>query len=400
MRKVGLAILGYGTVGQGVAKIIQDKMDLISFYSNCELEIKRVLEIDFDRPRQVELPREIFTDNIDDIISDDSIEIVVEVTSALDPAKDMIVRALESGKSVVSANKAAISRYYEDLSSLAKEKNVHFLYEASVAGGIPILKPLTDIVMHNEIDRVRGILNGTGNYILSKMTEEGLDYSEVLKEAQALGYAEADPSSDVNGTDTLRKLRILSTIAFRQRVGEEDILLEGISKITAEDIINLDEMHRTIKLIGDAWVEDGEVKAVVQPVAVYSDSYFASVTDAYNSVTVHGDVVGELKFYGSGAGMLPTGDAIMRDILDIVMTRQSKSQYGVGQNRPVKSSDIRGDFYIRYNPSKADLSSYGGEEISQDPRIVVVEDINLKEAMDKLKADEDALIIRLEGEDY
>lgn len=400
MDKIGIAILGYGTVGQGVAKIIQDKADLISAYTGFELEIKRVLEINLDAERQVKLDKDLFTDDIDDIVNDSDIDIVIEVTSALEPAKDMIIKSLSSGKSVVTANKAVVSKYFEEITALADEKDLYFLYEASVGGGIPIIKALYDVVMQNEINRVRGILNGTCNYILTKMTEEGLDYDEVLKEAQELGYAEADPTSDINGTDTLRKLRILSTIAFRQKVLEEDILIEGISNITAEDIINLDEMDRTIRLIGDAWIENDEVMAVVQPVAVYSDSYFASVNEAFNSVTVHGDMVGELKFYGSGAGMLPTGNAIVNDVIDIILQRQCKLKYGEGNKIKVDSTDIHGDFYIRFNPEKVDLSEYKTEEISSEPRVIIAEDVNLKKMMTKLKDDEDSVIIRLEGEDY
>lgn len=292
----------------------------------------------------VDIDKNLLTTDFDEIINDSSIDIVVEVTSSVDQAKDMMLKAMKNGKHVVSANKAAISKYFPELNDLARDMNLHFLHEAAVAGGIPVLKPLGDLVMENEITRVRGILNGTCNCILSKMTEEGLDYSDVLKEAQDLGYAEADPSADVEGFDTHRKLRILSTMAFRQEVSEDDILVDGISKITADDIRILKDNGRTIKLIGDSYIEDNKIKACVAPVGVYSDSYFASVRGAFNSVTVFGDMVGELKFYGQGAGMLPTANAIINDIIDIIFDRQSKVRLGEGLNRKIDSSDIRADF--------------------------------------------------------
>lgn len=400
MTKVGVGLLGYGVVGQGVAKIIQDKAESIKDYTGYDIEIKRVLEINLDKEMQVDLAKDIFTDDIADIVNDPDIDIVVEVTSALEDAKDMIKKAMENDKHIVTANKAVVSRYYEELSRLASQRDLYFLYEAAVAGGIPIIKPLCELVVQNKISRVRGILNGTCNYILSKMTEEGHGYDTVLKEAQDLGYAEADPTSDVDGSDTLRKLRILSTIAFEQKLVEEDILLEGIYKISSEDISNMAKKNRTIKLIGDAWIEDDQIRAVVQPVAVSSDSYFASVKDAYNSVTVYGDMVGELKFYGSGAGMLPTGNAVVNDIIDIAAKRRDLAQYGARRNRKISSEGIYGDFYIRYNPSKLNLSQYRTREISSEPKVVIAENVNLKEVMDKLKADEDSVIIRLEGEDY
>lgn len=399
MEKILIGLLGYGTVGQGVAKIIQDKKNLLKEFTGYEFEIKKVLVNNLDKEREIKLPDQLFTTNADDILNDSEIDIVVEVISAIEPAKDMIIKAMENGKSVVSANKAVISKYFEEFNEIAEKNNVHFLYEASVAGGIPVIKPLHDIVMQNEINRVRGILNGTCNYILSKMSENNQGYDEVLKEAQKLGYAEADPSSDVNGDDTLRKLRLLSTIAFKQKVSEENIILEGISRIKAEDIENLDKLNKTIKLIGDAWVENENIMAVVQPVAVEKGTYFASVNDAYNSVTINGDIVGELKFYGSGAGMLPTGNAVMNDVIDIALDRQSPNVCGLGKQRNLNSQNIQGDFYIRYNPNKL-KSSHDKNSGEVNSKVMLLEDVKLTDLQNKLKDNKDAVIIRLEGADY
>lgn len=399
MGKILIGLLGYGTVGQGVAKIIQDKKNLLKEFTGYDFEIKKVLVNNLDKKREVKLPEQLFTTNADEILNDSDIDIVIEVISAIEPAKDMILKAMENGKSVVSANKAVISKYFEEFNEVAEKNNVHFLYEASVAGGIPVIKPLHDIVMQNEINRVRGILNGTCNYILSKMSENNQGYNEVLKEAQKLGYAEADPSSDVNGDDTLRKLRILSTIAFKQQVREENIILDGISNIKAEDIENLAKFNKTIKLIGDAWIENNEIMAVVQPVAIDKGTYFASVNDAYNSVTINGDIVGELKFYGSGAGMLPTGNAVMNDVIDIALDRQSQKVYGLGKQRNINSQNIQGDFYIRYNPNKLKTSNdKNSKEVNS--KVMFLEDVKLTDLQNKLKDDKDAVIIRLEGADY
>ncbi|NVF10553.1 homoserine dehydrogenase [Anaerococcus sp. AGMB00486] len=397
-RIVGIAILGFGTVGQGVYKIIKEKHDSIMYYTNAEIDIKKILVRNFNKEYKVEIDRNLLTNNFEEILNDDAIDIIVEVTSSIDQAKDMMVMAMNKGKDIVSANKAAISKYFNELNDLARDNNLHFLHEAAVAGGIPVLKPLGDLVMENDITRVRGILNGTCNFILSKMTEEGEDYENVLKKAQELGYAEADPSSDVDGIDTLRKLRILSTMAFRQDVDENDILLEGISNIKACDIKNLAKLNRTIKLIGDAWVEDEKIKAIVQPVAVYSNSYFASVREAYNSVTVYGDMVGELKFYGAGAGMLPTANAVTNDIIDILFDRQSKVRLGEGLNRQITKDEIKGDFYVRYNSEIISLDSFKRKKLTNESYLI--KNCQYEKLKRALKKDSNSIIIRLESEDY
>ncbi|MDO5719097.1 MAG: homoserine dehydrogenase, partial [Tissierellia bacterium] len=272
--------------------------------------------------------------------------------------------------------------------------------EASVGGGIPIIKPLYDIVKLNRVKRVRGIMNGTCNYILSKMTEEGSGYLDVLKEAQELGYAEADPSSDVNGDDTLRKLRILSTIAFKQPILEDEILMDGISKINASDIKLLGENGRVIKLIGDTWNEDGIIKSIVQPVAVFKGSYFSSVNGAFNSITVEGDMVGELKFYGSGAGMLPTANAVLTDCLDIILENQKTETHGIGCDLEVKSDTISGKFYIRYEDENKELDSYADEVLSESPYIIITKEVELEKIKPLVSDDENTAIIRMEDGDY
>lgn len=400
MKKVNLGLLGFGTVGQGVAKIIGEKSDSLGRYLDAELVVKRVLVKDASKKREVKLDESVFTLDYLDIVNDPDIDIVIELTGCIEEAYNMIVASLNAGKHVVTANKAVISQYFEEFTALAKEKGLNFLYEASVGGGIPIIKPLYDVIKLNDVKRVRGIMNGTCNYILTNMTQDGADYFDVLKEAQKLGYAEADPSSDVDGFDTMRKLRILSTVAFKQPIMEDEIVMNGISKLNALDINLLADLNRVIKLIGDAWVEDDKVKAVVQPVAVHRGSYFSSVNQAYNSITVQGDMVGELKFYGSGAGMLPTANAVLTDCMDIVLQNQKPETYGVGLGRGVDSGSISGEFYVRYDDKKADLDDLKERELNESPKVIITKKVNLVDLLGSLADDENASIVRLESEDY
>lgn len=400
MKKVNLGLLGFGTVGQGVAKIIGEKSDSLGKYLDAELVVKRVLVKDISKTREVKLNESAYTLDYLDIVNDPEIDIVIELTGCIDEAYKMITESLNAGKHVVTANKAVISQYFEEFTALAKEKGLNFLYEASVGGGIPIIKPLYDVIKLNDVKRVRGIMNGTCNYILTNMTQDGADYFDVLKEAQKLGYAEADPSSDVDGYDTMRKLRILSTVAFKQPIMEDEIVMGGISKLNALDINLLAGMGRVIKLIGDAWVEDDKVKAVVQPVAVHSGSYFSSINQAYNSITVQGDMVGELKFYGSGAGMLPTANAVLTDCMDIVLQNQKPETYGIGLRRDVDSNSISGEFYVRYDDGKVDLDDLKDRELNENPKVIVTKRVNLADLLSKLANDENASVVRLESEDY
>ncbi len=397
MKKVKLGLLGFGTVGQGVAKIIEEKSDILFNYLGAELEISKILVKDLNKSREVKVSDELLTLNYEEVVNNPGIDIIIELTGCIEEAYKMIVTSLNNGKHVVTANKAVVSEYFEEFTALAYEKGLNFLYEASVGGGIPIIKPLYDVLKLNDIKRVRGIMNGTCNYILSNMTEKGADYKDVLTEAQDLGYAEADPSSDVDGPDTLRKLRILSTIAFKQNINEDQILLDGISKLSSLDIKLLSERNKVIKLIGDAWVEGETLKAIVQPVAVHKGSYFSSVNQAYNSITVEGDMVGELKFYGSGAGMLPTANAVLTDVMDIIKCNQKPEIYGTRLNRSIDSESINGEFYVRYD-GDYDLGDKVVEVLSEDPKVVITKRISLVELKNAIG--DNASIVRLEAEDY
>lgn len=353
MKNIGL--LGLGTVGSGIIEILEIRKEEIKNLTGHDIRIKKVLVRDLNKKRDITLEPDLLTTNYDEILSDEEIDIIVEVTGDLEMSYKYISDALTRRKHVVTANKAVVSKYFEKLSSLAADNKVAFLYEASVGGGIPVLKPLKDALFLNEITEVQGILNGTCNYILTRMIDEGRNYEAVLRNAQKLGYAEADPTADIEGHDTLRKLRILATLAFQGQIREEDILLNGISTITSYDIDYIKNMNSTVKLIGEAKIVEDGFTAVVQPTIIKNSNYFANVNMAYNSVAFKGNNVGELKFYGAGAGKLPTANAVLSDVLDIIMGTYRKGN-PLGQ-RVLKNlnSKIRGKYYLRVSDCNAEI---------------------------------------------
>ncbi|MCR3956338.1 MAG: homoserine dehydrogenase [Gudongella sp.] len=344
---INIGLLGFGTVGQGVYRILQDKGEDLKALLGLEIEVKSILVRDLYKERVTEVPLSKLTLNPDDIVSDDSIDIIVEVTGDVDLSYRIISKAFERGKHVVTANKAVVSAYFEELSHLAEENRVSFLYEASVAGGIPVLKPLKDQIRLNRISRIQGILNGTCNYILTRMTDEGLAYDEVLKEAQKLGYAEADPSSDVEGIDTMRKLRIISTIALGASITEDDIICDGIDKVSDLDIELLMDRGMKVKLIAEARKVEKGYQAIVQPKALPVASYFAGVNGAYNGISMDGNYSGTLGFQGPGAGMYPTANAIITDVIDCILETQKKDSPLRGRKLENRNEDIAATYYLR-----------------------------------------------------
>lgn len=352
---IGIGLLGLGTVGTGVVEILEKRQEELKSLIGKEIRIKKILVKNLNKKREIQIEENVITSDFEEILNDKDISIVVELTGDLEQSYKYIKAAINSGKNIVTANKAVVSKYFEELSSLAAEKNLAFLYEASVGGGIPILKPLKEELALNKITEVQGILNGTCNYILTNMFNGGLDYKEVLKIAQDMGYAEADPTADVEGHDTLRKLRILGTLALQGKIDENDILLEGISKITSFDIEQIKAMNSTLKLIGEVKELDGGFTALVQPTIIKEDSYFANVSMAFNSVVFTGDNVGELKFYGSGAGKLPTANAVLGDVIDII-----KGSYRKGNplgERELKNlnAEFKSEYYLRISLSNEDI---------------------------------------------
>lgn len=313
---IKVAILGIGTVGSGTYKIIESQKDEFPYKTGSQLEVSKILVRNKNKKREG-VDESLITDDWSEIINDDSINIVIEVMGGIEPARTYITEALKKGKSVVTANKDLIASYGHELLDLAKENKCDILFEAAVAGGIPIIRPLKQCLAANRIEEVMGIVNGTTNFILSKMTDEGMEFADALKLAQDLGYAEADPTADIEGYDAARKVAIMASIAFNSRVTFDDVYTEGISKISAKDIKYAKELDCDIKLLGVAANTEGGIEVRVHPMLIPSDHPLAGVKDSFNAVFVKGDAVGDTMFYGKGAGELPTASAIMGDVLDV-----------------------------------------------------------------------------------
>lgn len=401
---INIGLLGFGTVGQGVYKILEEKREELSLNLGEEISIKKILVRDFEKKREVEVPLEKLTLDPNQIMNDKDIDVLVEVTGDLDLSYRLIQQAFKAGKHVVTANKAVVSAYFEELSQMAEDYGVYFLYEASVAGGVPIIKPLMDQIRLNQIHRVQGILNGTCNYILTRMTEEGLSYEEALKEAQRLGYAEADPTSDVKGLDSMRKLRILSTLALGASIKEEDIICSGIDFITDQDIDILLKRGRKIKLMGEAKEVPEGYEAIVQPKAVLIENYFAGINGADNSVSIEGNHVGILGFKGPGAGMYPTANAILCDVLDCVLQTQLKKNPLRSRELKNINQDIKSRYYVRIIKNDETLKNpqeFIHHVMMDDGHMVAFETIELKrqDVLDRFESVNDNAFVLIALED-
>ncbi len=311
---INIAVLGYGTVGSGVVEVINTNGKQINQRIGEELNVKYVLDLrDFpDDPVQ-----EKIVHDFDMILKDEDVQIVVEVMGGIEPAYTFVKSSLEAGKSVATSNKALVAKHGAELLSIAKEKDINFLFEASVGGGIPIIRPLNTSLTADEIEVITGILNGTTNYMLTKMFYEGADYDTVLKEAQDKGYAERNPEADVEGYDACRKIAILSSLISGQQVDFEDIYCEGITEITVEDMKYAKALGMTIKLLASMRRYAGKrLHAIVAPCMLAPEHPLYNVNDVFNAIFVHGNVLGDAMFYGSGAGKLPTASAVVADVVD------------------------------------------------------------------------------------
>jgi len=312
MREIKVAILGMGTVGGGIYNLIEQEREAIMHKEGVKLVVKKTLALDYS----VDVPEDIKARDIDEIISDDEIEIVAEVMGGLNPAKEFELKCLRAGKTVVSANKDMISQNWPELEAAAKESGAGFYFEAAVGGGIPILRALSDSMQANSINMIYGIVNGTTNYILTRMADDGLDFADVLKEAQELGYAEANPTSDVEGYDARYKLSILASMAFHGRVPVDKIYCEGITNVTKLDIEIAGEMGYVVKLLAIGKKgKDGTVEVRVHPTMLPRDHALSSIKGSFNAIFINGSAVGEMMWYGKGAGDLPTASALVSDML-------------------------------------------------------------------------------------
>lgn len=308
-----IAVMGYGTIGSGVVEVIRTNSASINQKAGDEINVKYVLDL---RDFPGDPVEKILVHDFDTILNDDEVKIVVEVMGGVEPAYTFVKKCLLKGKSVCTSNKELVAKHGPELIKIARENNINFLFEASVGGGIPIIRPLVSSLTADEIEEITGILNGTTNFILTKMTDEGWDFDVALKTAQDLGYAERKPEADIEGYDACRKIAILSSLAFGSHVDYEDIYTEGISKITATDIKYAKKMGCAIKLLASSRKEDNHFYAMVAPFMVSKNHPLYSVNNVFNAIFVKGNMLGDAMFYGSGAGKLPTASAVVADVVD------------------------------------------------------------------------------------
>ncbi len=336
-----VGVLGCGNVGGPLVELIAAQGDAIESRTGVRLAVTRVAVRDLSKPRPAGIDVALLTDDAGAVVADPDIDLVVELIGGVDPARELILAALKAGKPVITGNKALLATAGAELFEAAEDAGVDLLFEAAVAGGIPIIRPLRESLVGEQITRVLGIVNGTTNFILTRMAESGADYEEALAEAQALGYAEADPTADVEGYDAGAKVAIIASIAFGAAVVADDVHHEGITRITAKDIESADRLGYVIKLIGVAeQAPTGEIGVRVHPAMVPLAHPLASVREAFNAVFVEGTSVGELMFYGRGAGGGPTASAVLGDLVDAAVNRKKGSHASIGRLGPARISSI------------------------------------------------------------
>lgn len=351
MDTINIGLLGFGTVGKGVADILKTNSNEITTRSESKIIIKKALvqNLEKERPYNDSID---FTVNPDDVLNNPEIDIVVEAMGGIEPAKSYILAALQNKKNVVTANKDLLALHGTELFEAAQKNKRDLLFEASVGGGIPIISVIRQSLTANKMTSVIGIINGTTNYILTNMTEQGRDFSEVLAEAQEMGFAEADPTSDVEGLDAARKLAILSTLAFNSNISFQDVFAEGISAVTPQDIQYAEELGCVIKLLAIAKNQEDGIEVRVHPALLPKSHPLANIRGVYNAVYIVGNAVEDTMYYGKGAGSLPTGSAVVSDIIQVIRNMKANSTGMLGSayfnNSPIKASDnFRTGYYIR-----------------------------------------------------
>jgi homoserine dehydrogenase len=370
---INIAVLGYGTVGSGVVEVIRTNGKRINQRIGDELKIKYVLDL---RDFPGDPVEEILVHSFDTILEDAEVKIVVEVMGGIEPAYTFVKSCLLAGKSVATSNKALVAMHGAELLSIAHDKGINFLFEASVGGGIPIIRPLNSSLTADEIEEITGILNGTTNYMLTKMFYEGANYDEVLKEAQDKGYAERNPEADVEGYDACRKIAILSSLISGQQVDFEDICCEGITAITAQDMLYAKALGMTIKLLASSKRHGNHLHAMVAPFLIGKEHPLYSVNGVFNAIFVHGNVLGDAMFYGSGAGKLPTASAVVSDVVDCAKHLNRNIMTMWKQDKLILQSvrDIKRRFLIRVSGAPDDIiddikDAFGEIEIVEVPEL-------------------------------
>lgn len=429
---INVGIIGFGIVGSGTAKVLLENNDILRERLGFELNLKRISDLDIKRDRGIKVPEGVLTTDVNDIFNDPDIQIVVELIGGIRPAKDFLIKAIQKGKHVVTANKALLATEGADIFNAAQQAGVEVGYEASVAGAIPIIKVMKESLIANRIKAIYGIINGTSNYILTKMTDENVEFSQALKEAQALGYAEADPTFDIEGIDTAHKLTILATLSYGIPLSYKSIYIEGISKISTQDIGFASELGYKVKLLAITKESDGEVELRVHPTMLPKDYLIAKVDGPFNAIYVDGDATGSTMYYGRGAGSVPTGSAVVSDIADIARNIKKNAIGRVPtiprifrDTRIKKIDDIVSRYYFRfsaldrpgvlskisgilgnYNISITSVIQKGRREGEAVPLVVLTHDAKERdvrqalEEIDKLPVVKDkTVLIRVEGKE-
>lgn len=377
-----IAIMGFGTVGTGVEEILYKKRESL-LKNNFDIKIEKVLIRNKNKKRSPLDDDLAFTDDFDEILNSD-VDTVIDVTSSLEETYERIVRLMEAGKNIVTANKAVVSKYFEELNKLARENDISFSYEAAVAGAIPVIHPLMEESFFSDMNKVKGILNGTSNYILSKMEVEGSSYDEVLKEAQELGYAEADPTADVGGFDAMRKIRILSSLIYNSNINEDEIFTFGIENVKKSDFDFAKERGYSIRVLAKSELANDKINISVIPTFV-RDNFFAKTFGGTNGVKIWGENFTSYELKGPGAGKLETADAVMRDLLRILAKREIKTFYDAGNSYEVENN-LENKFYVRTSEVSSELKDLIEEEkIINDEHLLITKKVSLDDLRDALE---------------
>lgn len=350
---VKVAVLGYGTVGSGIVEVIKTNQDMVNKKAGDEIDVKYILDL---RDFPGDPYENLVVHDVEIILNDPEVRVIAEAMGGVEPAYTFTKRALSAGKSVCTSNKELVAKHGAELIELARANKCNYMFEASVGGGIPIIRPLNASLTPERVDGITGILNGTTNYILSKMTDEGKSFEEVLKRAQEKGYAERNPEADVEGYDACRKIAILTSLALGKQVDYQDIYTEGITKITKTDIEYAKALHASIKLLGTSkWEDDGKIYSMVAPFMIDSDHPLGHVNGVFNGIFVNGNMLGDTMFYGKGAGKLPTASAVVADVVDAVK-HQGTNIMTIWEQDKVELGD-RANFACRFFVRVADTTS-------------------------------------------
>ncbi len=353
-KSIKAGLIGFGVVGTGVVRLFNDSAKIINAKAGVKTELVKICDLDIETDRNVSTAGYKLTKNADDILEDPEIDIVIELIGGYKLAFDFVIKAMKNGKHVVTANKALLSKYWDEIVRTAKENNVNIMGEAAVAGGIPILRALNHGLAANRIEKIIGILNGTCNYILTKMSVDKMEFEDALQQAQELGFAETDPTLDIEGFDTMHKIVILSTLAFGKRVKEDQVSVEGITGIDIDDIKTALSLGYKMKLLAIAEKKEGIANVRVHPALVYRDRQLASVNNEFNAVYIKGDAVGDTLFYGKGAGEMPTASAVLSDVIFIARSAEQGLKAGRFAEKETEMEyipidEIHSKYYLRFN---------------------------------------------------